>query len=108
MANAANVRSLSCPNCGGTVQLRGMGRSLSVVCINCLSVLDARTPSLTVLSQFQAKERYQPLLPLGTRGKVRGDLYEAIGFQVRELIADGVHMHGRSTCCSTPIKASGI
>ncbi len=90
MANAANVRSLSCPNCGGTVQLRGMGRSLSVVCINCLSVLDARTPSLTVLSQFQAKERYQPLLPLGTRGKVRGDLYEAIGFQVRELVSDGV------------------
>ena len=84
MANAPNVRSLNCPNCGGTVQVRGMGRTISVVCINCLSVLDTRTPSLTVLSQFQAKERYQPLIPLGTRGKLRGDLYEVMGFQVRE------------------------
>ena len=78
-----NVKSLNCPNCGGTVQVRGMGRALNVVCIQCLSVLDATTPSLRVLQQFQAAERYQPLIPLGTRGKMRGDPYEVIGFQVR-------------------------
>ncbi|MBI4903384.1 MAG: DUF4178 domain-containing protein [Acidobacteria bacterium] len=85
-----NVKSLSCPNCGGSVQVRGMGRAATVVCIQCLSVLDATSPSLTVLQTFKAAERYQPLIPLGTRGKMRGDPYEVIGFQVRELMADGV------------------
>src|SRR5262249_50665324 len=88
-----SVRSLSCPSCGGTVELRGLGRSLSVVCIQCLSVLDASTPTLQVIQQFQAKQRFQPYIPLGTRGKMRGDLYEVIGFQVRQMIAGGVAYH---------------
>lgn len=85
-----SVKSLSCPNCGGSVQVRGMGRTATVVCIQCLSVLDATSPTLNVLQQFQSAERYQPLIPLGTRGKMRGDPYEAIGFQVREMMAEGV------------------
>jgi hypothetical protein len=85
-----SLKSLSCPNCGGTVQLRGLGRAQSVVCIQCLTVLDASGLSLRVLQNFKAKERFQPLIPLGTRGKLRGELYEVIGFQVRELYADGM------------------
>jgi len=84
------VKSLSCPNCGGSVQMRGMGRSLTVVCIQCLSVLDATSPSLNVVQEFRSKERFQPLIPLGTRGKMHGTAYDVIGFQVRELTADGV------------------
>ncbi|MBI3683346.1 MAG: DUF4178 domain-containing protein [Acidobacteria bacterium] len=84
------VRSLACPNCGGIVEIRGMGRTLTVVCVQCLTILDATTPSLQVIQQFQSKERYRPLIPLGTRGKMRGDPYEAIGFQVREMTADGL------------------
>ncbi|MCC6343440.1 MAG: DUF4178 domain-containing protein [Bryobacterales bacterium] len=87
------VRSLACPNCGGTVEVRGLGRTLTVVCIQCLSVLDATTPSLRVIEQFRAKERFRPLIPLGTRGKLDGVLYEAIGMQVREMTADGVAYH---------------
>lgn len=87
------VRSLACPNCGGTVEVRGLGRTLTVVCIQCLSVLDATTPSLQVIEQFRAKERFRPLIPLGTRGKLDGVLYEAIGMQVREMTADGVAYH---------------
>lgn len=85
-----SVRSVSCPNCGGTVQLRGMGRTVSAVCIQCLSVLDTTNPQVAVVQKFQAAERFQPLIPLGTRGKLRGELYEAIGFQVRELQVEGV------------------
>ncbi|HUQ90355.1 MAG TPA: DUF4178 domain-containing protein [Bryobacteraceae bacterium] len=81
---------MSCPNCGGTVEVRGLGRTLTVVCIQCLSVLDAATPTLQVIQQFQAKERYKPLIPLGTRGKIAGTPYEAIGMQVRQLEVDGV------------------
>ena len=84
------VKSLSCPNCGAPVVIRGFATTLSVVCGNCHSILDAKDPNLAVLQQFQAAERIQPLIPLGTRGKIRGDPYEAIGFQVRTITADGV------------------
>lgn len=101
---APSVKSLNCPNCGGTVQLRGLGRSLTVVCIQCLCVLDTTTPSLQVIQKFQAKERYQPLIPLGTRGKMRGDPYEIIGFQVRELLVDAVAYQWREYLLFNPFK----
>ncbi|MFN7939569.1 MAG: DUF4178 domain-containing protein [Bryobacteraceae bacterium] len=99
-----SVKSLNCPNCGGTVQLRGLGRSLTVVCIQCLSVLDTTTPSLQVIQKFKSKERYQPLIPLGTRGKLRGDPYEVIGFQVRELVVEAVAYQWREYLLFNPYK----
>lgn len=84
------VKSLSCPQCGGPLTIRAFERTLSVVCPQCLSILDAKDPNLKILQTFQAKERIEPLIPLGARGKVRGDAYEAIGFQVRSFDAEGV------------------
>lgn len=84
-----DIRALACPNCGGTIELRGMGRTLSVVCIQCLTVLDPTVPGLKILQQFQAKQRFRPLIPLGTRGKLHGDPYEVIGFQVRQFEVEG-------------------
>jgi hypothetical protein len=98
------VRSLACPNCGGTVQLRGMGRTLSVVCIQCLSVLDATTPGLQILQKFEAKQRFRPLIPLGTRGTMRGDPYEVIGFQVREMVVEGIAYQWREYVLFNPFK----
>jgi hypothetical protein len=82
------VRALNCPKCGAPLVIRGFETTLSVVCENCLSVLDAKDPNLAVLQQFQARTRIKPLIPLGTRGKVRGDAYEVIGFQVRTIVVD--------------------
>jgi len=78
-------KSLHCPNCGGAVEMRGFAHTLSVVCPNCLSVLDATTPEFKILQTFQNKERIQPKIPLGSRGKLAGTLYEVIGFQVRDV-----------------------
>jgi hypothetical protein len=83
------VRTLECPNCGGTVQLK-YERTINAVCIQCLSILDASTPSLQILQKFQGKQRYQPKIPLGTRGKLPSGQYEAIGFQTRYINVDGV------------------
>ena len=88
MAVTAQVKSLTCPNCGGGVEVRGYARTLNVVCINCLTILDASTPELVILQKFEAQERTQPLLPLGYRGKVRGEDFEVIGFQVRRIVVD--------------------
>lgn len=90
-AAKVQARALICPNCGGAVQLRGLGRALTVVCGNCQSILDPNTPSLTILQKASQKvQRIEPLIPLGTRGKLRGDLYEVIGFQVRSITYEGV------------------
>jgi hypothetical protein len=87
-ATVPKVRALQCPNCGGSVELRGHGQSINAVCIQCLSILDTRTPELQVLQKFEAAQRRQPLIPLGTRGKLNDTLYEVIGFQVRAIEVD--------------------
>ncbi len=84
------VKALNCPSCGAPLTIRGLGHSLTVVCENCLSVLDAKDPNLQVLQKFQAQERIQPDIPLGTRGKWHNAVYEAIGFQRRGITVDGV------------------
>ncbi len=82
---AVQAKSISCPNCGGPVQLRGFAHTLSVVCPQCHSVLDASTPEVAILQKFQGKTQTQPTIPLGTRGKIGDTQYEAIGFQVRQV-----------------------
>ncbi|MBI3667076.1 MAG: DUF4178 domain-containing protein [Acidobacteria bacterium] len=86
-APASSVKALNCPNCGAALTIRAFEHTLSVVCVQCLSVLDAKDPNLQVLQQFQERQRVEPLIPLGTRGKWRGDVYEVIGFQVRTVVA---------------------
>src|SRR5277367_1031577 len=76
-------KALYCPNCGGPVELRGFGHALTVVCPQCLSVLDASTPEYQILQTFQETQRIEPLIPLGSRGKFSDAEYEAIGFQER-------------------------
>ncbi len=80
------VKALACPNCGAPVELRGFAHTLSVVCPSCHSILDASTPALTLLQQVQIRERIQPPLPLGSRGKFENTTYEVIGFQTRDLV----------------------
>jgi len=80
------AKSISCPNCGGPVQLRGFANTLSVVCPQCLSVLDASTPEVQILQKFQGKTQFKSTIPLGTRGKIGDTQYEVIGFQVRQVV----------------------
>jgi len=85
----AAVSSLSCPSCGAPLTLTAAGHSLSVVCPQCRSILDARDPNLQVLEKFEAKQDIKPILPLGSRGKFEGGAdFDLIGFQVRETDAD--------------------
>lgn len=86
----SGVKSISCPNCGGIVELRGMAHSLTAVCIQCLSVIDAASPQVKMLQQFQESARAQPKIPLGARGKLEGHVWEALGFQVRAIYVEGV------------------
>src|ERR1017187_9511269 len=85
------VQTLACPNCGAPLTVRSMGRAVTIVCGHCHSILDAKDPQLKILQRFEAATGGEsPLIPLGSRGKWRGALYEAIGFQVRSMEADGL------------------
>jgi hypothetical protein len=83
------AKALFCPNCGGPVNLRGFGHTLTVVCPQCLSVLDTSTPLVKILQQIQEAHRLTPAIALGTRGKLGGVQWEAIGFQTRGVEDEG-------------------
>jgi hypothetical protein len=77
------TQAIFCPNCGGTVELRGFGHALTVVCQQCLSILDTSTSVVSLLGQIQEAQRRDLKIQLGTRGKMGGVAWQVIGFQTR-------------------------
>ena len=84
------IAGLNCPSCGSAIELRAGLVTQTVVCAACHAVLDAKDPNLRVLQKMDQRVTVEPIIPLGTRGKVKGDQYEAIGFQVRSIAVDDV------------------
>jgi len=85
------VKALNCPGCGASLTVRSFGNAVTIVCDSCHSILDAKGPSLQILQNFKvATDKARPLIPLGTRGKIRGTDYEVIGFQRRTIHVDGL------------------
>jgi hypothetical protein len=85
------VKALNCPGCGAALALRSFGNALTIVCDSCHSILDAKDPNLQILQRFKvATDEDRPLIPLGTRGKIRGTDYEVVGFERRTIHVDGI------------------
>ncbi len=87
---APRVKTLKCSSCGHPLTLRGMERTESIACEACGSVIDLTDENLRILSTFQSQMKYKPLIPLGSRGKVRGDMFEVIGYLRRAITVEGV------------------
>lgn len=90
MTAQVKARAISCPNCGGTVQLRGFAHTLSAVCGNCKSVLDTSDPNVARVQQAQAAQPVNLHLPLGERCKFEGVDWQIIGFQIRTIRVEGI------------------
>jgi len=109
---AVSVRSVNCPNCGAATAVRTFGHAVNVVCQSCQSILDGKDPGFTVLQRYQDAMRYEPLIPLGTRGKIlrmtsasgpqRDADHEVVGFQVRQIRVDGVAYQWREYLLFNP------
>src|SRR5579859_356218 len=85
------VQALNCPKCGAAITLRTFGQAETVACGSCRCILDAKDPNLAILQQFEKlTSDVNPLIPLGTRGKLRGTDYEVIGFQRRHAKIEGI------------------
>ena len=99
------VKALNCPKCGAAITLRALGQAISVVCSSCQSVLDAKDPNLTVLQTFEKLTSVDPpLIPLGTRGKIRGTDYEVIGFKRRNIKVEGIRYFWHEYVLFNPYK----
>src|SRR2546425_1528439 len=85
----AKIKALNCPSCGAALTIRGFEHTLTVVCPQCLSILDAKDPNLQILQKFSEKTRVNPAIPLGSRGNWNGTVYEVIGYQQRTISAGG-------------------
>jgi hypothetical protein len=99
------VRALNCPQCGSAITLRALGQAVSVVCASCHAILDAKDPNLQILQKFEKITSSDPLLiPLGTRGKIRGTDYEAVGFERRTIIVEGIRYSWHEYVLFNPYK----
>jgi hypothetical protein len=71
--------------------LRSLTQAVTVVCDHCHAILDAQDARLQILQKFKAEvDEDPPLIPLGTRGTIRGTAYETVGFERRTIHVDGV------------------
>jgi len=99
------AKGLNCPKCGAAITLHSFGQAVTVVCGSCHSILDAKDPNLAILQQFEAAIReVKPLIPLGTRGKLRGTDYEVIGFQRRSTVVEGITYYWHEYVLFNPYK----
>ena len=51
-APAPAVRALSCPSCGGTINLRAAGYTVTVACQYCGSILDVANPDVRLIQEY--------------------------------------------------------
>jgi hypothetical protein len=104
-SGAKHIEALNCPNCGAVLMVRSQGNAVTVICEGCHSVLDAQDPKLKVLQRFEVvASEDPPLIPMGSRGTIRGSEYEAIGFQRRTIEVEGIHYSWHEYVLFNPMK----
>ena len=79
---------VSCPHCGGPLELRAPDKTERVTCPNCNSLLDVNQGQLQFLKALE-KPWFQPLIPLGSTGDVPEGKMTVIGAMARSVTIDG-------------------
>jgi hypothetical protein len=87
------VEEFRCLRCG-TLLCPRTKASVLMVCGGCGSVHDLEDERHPVLYQVALEKDIKLLIPLGSRGRLRKDDYEVIGFRQREVVANGVESMG--------------
>jgi len=89
VAREVAALSLSCPQCGGALELRAPDQTQRVACPYCNSLLDATKGTLQYLQSLDPLPR-PILIPLGSKGTFQGIEYTVLGFVSRSVTFDGV------------------
>jgi Domain of unknown function (DUF4178) len=82
MAQGESGKSINCPSCGGATDIRAAGYTVTLVCQYCSSVLDVANPDVRIITEYAEAAGELPI-PLGTRGELKGTLWEVIGYLQR-------------------------
>ncbi len=79
---APAAEQFNCPNCGGAIELKAAGYSVSVACQYCASILDISNPDVRIIQRYEEEVRKLEL-PFGSRGTLRGIEWDVIGYVQR-------------------------
>ncbi len=80
--DAPKAKTFNCPACSASLSIRGLGQTSTYACTSCGALIDISSDEYKILRE-STKLRYKPSIQLGTRGKIRGEAFEVIGFMVR-------------------------
>lgn len=76
------VRALTCPACGGQIEIKAAGYTVAVACQHCGSALDVSRPEVELITRYNDAVATL-LLPLGARGTLDGVEWEVVGYLER-------------------------
>ncbi|TAL36139.1 MAG: DUF4178 domain-containing protein [Alphaproteobacteria bacterium] len=77
-----SIQSFKCPACGGEINIRAAGISLSAVCAHCGTVVDVSDEKLIILQRANEQIK-QTFLEIGQRGHLAGVVWEVIGYALK-------------------------
>ena len=81
-AREEKARQFACPNCGAPLEVRLQGTK-SLACPSCHAVIDVDQGVGGELRHAMQDEPVEPLIPLGSVGKLQGASWQVVGFQHR-------------------------
>jgi hypothetical protein len=98
------VKAVQCTKCAGPIEIRAPHLISSVACPSCGTVLDAKDPNLAILHEHQRRMVHKPLIPLGAKGKLKGEMFLCIGFLRRRTTVEGVNYDWSEYLLYNPFK----
>lgn len=87
-ARRVDAAQVSCPHCGGPLELRAPDKTERVTCPNCNSLLDVNQGQLQFLKALEPPS-FQPSIPIGASGDVPEGKMTLIGAMSRSVTIDG-------------------
>jgi hypothetical protein len=84
------LTAFQCPSCGASLEVRGLRQTEAIACASCGAIIDITDENYRIISRALSAVRHDPLIPLGTRGKLRGETFEIIGYLRRKINVEGV------------------
>ena len=98
------VKALKCRGCGAPLTIRAMERTEVIACSACGAIMDVTSDEYKIISQCKPRPGIKINIPLGARGKIRGDLFEVIGFLRRGITVEGIEYEWSEYLLFNPFK----
>ena len=93
-ARRVSAVAMSCPNCGGPLDLVAPDKAERITCPNCDSLLDVNHGNLTYLHALNPTDADKNFaLQIGAEGSFNGVKYKIIGALIRSVLIEGTHYY---------------